>query len=184
MNDRVHPSAPLAVPTAVRPAPRLRTDPIDEAALQWSAHGWDEATMGMAVLTSVFRVQQILGARVNEALKPFDITFARFEVLALLSFTRHGMLPIGKLGERLQVHATSVTNAVDRLERQGFVERRSHPSDRRAILAVITDAGREVVDVAGPELNRVFANIELSKEQASTLFSLLRTLRRAAGDFP
>ena len=93
-------------------------------------------------------------------------------------------MPIGKVGERLQVHATSVTNAVDRLERQGFVERRPHPSDRRAILAVITRKGRAVVKAATPPLNEVFAQVELSNSEARTLFDLLRKLRQAAGDFP
>ncbi|HZM30318.1 MAG TPA: MarR family transcriptional regulator [Acidimicrobiales bacterium] len=165
-------------------APRLHLDPIDEAVRQWNDHGWDDASKGMAVVTSVYRVQQIFAAQINEVLQPFDLTFARYEVLALLSFSRHGMLPIGKVGERLQVHATSVTNAVDRLERQGFVERRPHPSDRRAILAVITRKGRAVVKAATQPLNEVFAKLELSDSEATMLFDLLRKLRRAAGDFP
>ena len=165
-------------------APRLHLDPIEEAVRQWRTHGWDDAAPGMAIVTSVYRVQQIFAARVTEVLQPFDLTFARYEVLALLSFSRHGMLPIGKVGERLQVHATSVTNAVDRLERQGFVERRPHPSDRRAILAVITRKGRAVVKAATPPLNEVFAEVELSESEATTLFDLLRKLRQAAGDFP
>ena len=41
----------------------------------------------------------------------------------LLGFSREGALPLGKAGARLQVHQTSVTNAVDRLEAQGFVRR-------------------------------------------------------------
>jgi len=151
---------------------------------QWREHGWDDATNGMAVVTSVFRVQQIFAAAVNEVLEPFDLTFARYEVLALLSFSRHGMLPIGKVGERLQVHATSATNAVDRLEAQGLVERRPHPSDRRAILAAITLRGREVVKAATPPLNKVFEDIQLTDAQAVKLFDTLRVLRRAAGDFP
>ena len=164
--------------------PRLRMDPIEEAVRQWREHGWDDAAPGMALVTSVYRVQQIFAARISEVLQPFDLTFARYEVLALLSFSRNGMLPIGKVGERLQVHATSVTNAVDRLERQGFVERRPHPSDRRAILAVITRKGRAVVKAATPPLNEVFAQVELSNSEARTLFDLLRKLRQAAGDFP
>jgi DNA-binding MarR family transcriptional regulator len=164
--------------------PRLHLDPIEEAVRQWRGHGWDDAAAGMALVTSVYRVQQIFAAQISEALQPFDLTFARYEVLALLSFSRNGMLPIGKVGERLQVHATSVTNAVDRLERQGFVERRPHPSDRRAVLAVITRKGRAVVKAATPALNEVFADIQLSDSGAATLFDLLRELRRAAGDFP
>ena len=55
--------------------------------------------------------------------RPYGLTFARFEALALLSFSRRGALPLGKIGDRLQVHPTSVTNTVNRLERDGLVRR-------------------------------------------------------------
>ena len=92
----------------------------------------------MAAVTSLMRAQQIVLARVEEVLRPFDLTFARYEVLMLmlmLLFGRSGSLPLSRLGDRLQVHPTSVTNAVDRLEAQGLVRRSPHPRDRRATLA-------------------------------------------------
>ena len=97
----------------------------------------------MAVVTSVMRVQQLLLRQVEEVLRPLGLTFARYEVLMLLGFSRTGALPVGKVGERLQVHPASVTNAVDRLERDGFVERVANPRDGRSVLASITPAGRE-----------------------------------------
>ena len=69
----------------------------------------------MRAATSVFRVQQILLARFDEALRPHDLTFARYEVLVLLTFSRTGELPLKVIGSRLMVHPTSVTNAIDRL---------------------------------------------------------------------
>ena len=58
----------------------------------------------MAVVTSIMRVQQVLLARVEAVLRPLGLTFARYEVLMLLRFSRKGCLPVGKIGERLQVH--------------------------------------------------------------------------------
>ncbi len=58
----------------------------------------------MTAITSVMRVQQLLLARVEDVLKPYGLTFAAFEALRLLAFTRHGSLPMGKMGERLMVH--------------------------------------------------------------------------------
>ena len=140
--------------------------------------------MGMSVVTSVVRAQQLFAGRVDRALEPFGITFARYEILALLSFTRAGELPVGKLGDRLQVHGTTVTSAVERLERQGLVQRRRHPDDGRAVLVAITDAGRTVVAEATPVLNEaVFGAIELSVSQQRELYEMLRSLRRSAGDF-
>jgi DNA-binding MarR family transcriptional regulator len=163
---------------------RLRSDPIAEAARQWASHGWGDAALGMSVVTSVVRAQQLFSARIDHALAPYGLTFARYEILTLLSFSRAGALPIGKVGERLQVHGTSVTSAVERLEKQDFVQRRRHPDDGRAVLIHITDAGRAVVAQTTPVLNEaVFETIELSDTQQTQLYKTLRALRRSAGDF-
>ena len=119
----------------------LDSDPIEEARRQWVNHGWSEAADGMAAVTSIVRAQQIVLQRIDTVLRPLDLTFARYEILTLLSFTKHGSLPMTRMGALLQVHPTSVTSAVDRLEGQGFVERLPHPTDRRAVLASITEAG-------------------------------------------
>src|SRR6266545_7065839 len=99
----------------------LPVDPIDVAVKHWESHGWQEAAPGMGVLTSVMRVQQIFAAQVARVLRPFGLTFARYEVLMLLLFSRRGSLPLGTMGERLQVHPASVTNAVTRLEEDGLI---------------------------------------------------------------
>ena len=162
----------------------LPFDPVAEARRRWEAHGWTEAAPGMAAVTSLMRAQQIVLARVEEVLRPFDLTFARYELLMLLLFSRAGALPLSRLGDRLQVHPTSVTNAVDRLEAQGLVRRCPHPSDRRATLAELTDAGRELAGRATAELNaRVFAEPGLSAEGVDRLVEVLTELRRTAGDF-
>ena len=161
----------------------LGFDPIAEARRQWVAHGWADAAAGMEVVTSVMRVQQLMLAAVDEVLEPFGLTFARFELLALLSFTKEGALPLGKIGARLQVHPTSVTNAVDRLEREGLVLRSAHPTDRRAILATITPEGRDLAGRAGDALNRqIFEALPLDDGEVDGVTRSLRRLRSAAGD--
>lgn len=163
---------------------KLGFDPIAEARRQWGAQGWDEAAPGMAVVTSVMRVQQLFMARADAALRPFGLTFARYEVLMLLLFSRQGELPLGKVGERLQVGAASVTNAIDRLQADGLVTRRSNPDDGRGVLAAITSAGRRLAFRASDELNsRFFGALDLSEDEEGSLFDLLRELRRRAGDF-
>ena len=119
----------------------------------------------------------------DEVLRPFDLTFARYEVLMLLSFSRSGAMPMKRVGSRLQVHPTSVTSAVDRLQAQGFVERRSHPTDRRAVLASITEAGRSVASAATTVMNReVFEQPGLSAGDVKQLSRILRIVRVQAGD--
>ena len=167
--------------TERRPLP---IDPIGEARRQWQAHGWDEAAPAMAVVTSIMRLQQIYLAQADTILRPMGLTFARYEVLMLLSFSRSGQLPLGKIGERLQVHAASVTNAVDRLEDQGLVTREPNPDDGRGTLAALTAAGRQLAHRATAVMNDgLFAQVGLSREELDHLFASLGELRRGAGDF-
>jgi DNA-binding MarR family transcriptional regulator len=168
----------------VAPNRRLRRDPIELAAENWSAHGWQYAAAGMAAVTSVMRVQQIMLRDVEAVLKPLGLTFARYEVLMLLCFSRAGALPVGKVGERLQVHPASVTNAVDRLERDGYVRRAANPTDGRGVLAEVTDAGRALAERATVALNdEVFSALPLDERELRSLQRILRRMRRASGDF-
>ncbi len=160
----------------------LPFDPIDEAARQW-ARRWD-AVPAMHAVTSLMRVQQLVIARLDAILKPHGLSFARYEALVLLTFSSRGSLPLGKMGERLQVHPTSVTSIVRRLEAAGLVERRAHPDDGRAVLAEITSAGRELVELATKDLVQSdFALEALPDERLEELSALLRPVRKAAGDF-
>ena len=161
----------------------LPFDPIEEAARQWSAAQWG-AVGQMRAVTSLMRVQQLVLAELDEILKPHGLTFARYEALVLLTFRRRGSLQLGKLGERLQVHPTSVTSIVDRLEASRFVVRRPHPRDGRAVLAEITEAGRAVVDAAPADLTAAeFGLGSLDEGSLDALFRLLRPVRQSAGDF-
>jgi DNA-binding MarR family transcriptional regulator len=160
----------------------LPFDPIDEAARQWGQR-W-EAVPAMHAVTSLMRVQQLVIGRLDTILKPHGLTFARYEALVLLVFSSRGSLPLGKMGERLQVHPTSVTSIVRRLEASGFVVRRAHPEDGRAVLAEITDAGRKLVEKATRDLVEAdFGLGALGDRELGRLSELLRPIRRAAGDF-
>ena len=163
--------------------PRPGRAPIGEAARPGVAHGWADAADGMAMVTSLIRVQQLLLERIDAVLRPSGLTFARYEVLMLLSFSRSGSLPMARIGSLLQVHPTSATSAVARLEAQGWVRRTRSAADGRVVLASVTEAGRAVAAAATEGLNRdVFTRPELAPEQVVQLTALLEEHRRAAGD--
>lgn len=158
-------------------------DPIREAHAQWMRHGWTEAADGMAMVTSVVRVQQLMMERIDAVLRPLDLTFARYETLQLLAFSSAGRMPMARLGSLLQVHPTSVTSAVDRLEKQGFVRRERSDRDGRVVLASITEAGREIVQRATEGLNTaVFAVPGLPDDEVARLTELLGHVRATSGD--
>ncbi|MGH3508508.1 MAG: MarR family winged helix-turn-helix transcriptional regulator [Nocardioidaceae bacterium] len=160
----------------------LPFDPIDEAARQW-AKRWG-AVDQMHAVTSLMRVQQLVLAQLDDILRPHGLTFARYEALVLLTFSRAGSLPMGKMGERLQVHPTSITSIIDRLATAGLVRRRPHPDDGRAVLAEITDEGRAVVEAATADLVAArFAIADTPVEDLRALSALLKPVRRRAGDY-
>jgi DNA-binding MarR family transcriptional regulator len=162
----------------------LPFDPIAEARRQWDAHWEGGATPAMAAVTSIMRAQQIINARLNELLAPLDLTFARYEALMLLFYSRRGELPLGKISDRLQVHRASVTNVVDKLSERGYVERVQHEQDRRAVLASITAEGRRAARRATKRLNAAgFGMAPLGAAECERLFDVLRPLRAGAGDF-
>jgi DNA-binding MarR family transcriptional regulator len=160
----------------------LPFDPIARAAQIWEKRFGD--ARAMAAVTAIMRVQQILLAELDGVLRPYGLTFARYEALVLLSFSRAGALPMRLIGQRLMVHPTSATNTIDRLEQQGLVVRRPNPRDGRGTLAEITGAGRAAV--AGATADLMAADFGMSGYDPGDLESIsaiLRGLRVAAGDF-
>jgi DNA-binding MarR family transcriptional regulator len=160
----------------------LPFDPIARAAQIWEKRFGD--ARAMAAVTAIMRVQQILLAELDTVLRPYGLTFARYEALVLLSFSRAGALPMRLIGQRLMVHPTSVTNTIDRLEQQGLVVRKPNPLDGRGTLAEITPVGREVVAAATKDLIAAeFGMGGYGDRQLEEISAMLRGLRVAAGDF-
>ena len=169
----------------MRSARSLSFDPVHAARDVWRARGWESAATGMAAVTSIMRAHQLLLAKANEVLRPFDLTFARYEVLAWLAWSAEcGSLSLSQIAERLQVTPATVTNAIDRLEGDGLVRRLPHPDDARTTLAEITARGRRTVAGATTELNaKLFEAVQLSQTEMETLIRVLVKVRVEAGDF-
>lgn len=160
----------------------MSADPIALAEEHWVGHDWEAAAPGMRLVTTITRVQQMLHQRIDELLRP-ELTFARYEILMLLTFSRRGALPMSVIGARLQVHAASVTSAVDRLERDGFVSRTRGEEDRRLILARITARGRRQALAATAVLNsEVFGDIGLSAGSITRMQADLDRMRAHLGE--
>jgi DNA-binding MarR family transcriptional regulator len=162
----------------------LSRDPIADARRNWEDHGWADVAAPMAAITAIMRTQQLLLARIELVLKPFGLTFARYELLALLSFARTGSLPMKKASTLLQVHPTSITNAVDRLQDAGLVRRSPHPTDGRTTLVELTPDGRNLAKRSTAALNaEVFSASGFGPEDIDQLIRILGDFRRNAGDF-
>jgi hypothetical protein len=159
-------------------------DPIALARANWQRSGWGDVADGMVAVTSVMRAHQILLARVETALRPYDLSFSRYELLRLLAFQPYrraadhkGVRPAA--GARHQRHARDPPPRGRRL-----VERIPHPTDGRTTLVQITDLGRSTVEDATVTLNNeVFADIGMSDDESRALGGLHRDAAPQLGDF-
>lgn len=166
-------------PTRLDPT---QLDPIEEARRQWIAHGLHEPE-AMAAATSIIRAQQLVSTAVDRALRPLGLTFARYEILMLLGFSRTGVLPTTKMADRLMVHPTGMTKLIDKLEQQDLVRREPNPTDRRGTLVRITPAGRRLAAKATKAVEKVRFGIDLDGPALSQILQSLTDFRRASGDF-
>jgi DNA-binding MarR family transcriptional regulator len=90
----------------------------------------------------LMKVTQLIENELRENLRvDFDTTLPRFDVMAALYRHPDG-LRMSMLSTALRVSNGNVTGIVDRLEREGLAERQPVKDDRRAILACLTEAGR------------------------------------------
>lgn len=161
----------------------LSVDPFSEAAAQWHRHHL-AAGPGLQASLSILRVHTIIREANAATLAPFGLTAARHEVLMLLYFSHSGELPLGKMGVRLMVHPSSVTNAVDGLVELGLAVRVEHPNDRRTRLARITPEGRRVARQSSQRLAESgFGMSVYTDEELKMLDRVLWKLRASAGDF-
>src|SRR4051812_18007549 len=149
----------------------LPFDPIARAAELWEKRIGPSTSM--AAVTSVMRVQQIIQSAVDTALKPHGLTFARYEALVLLTFSKAGSLPMRVMGERLQLHPTSVTNIVDRLGAAGLGRRTPPPTARPPTLVETPDDARARRETATEAVTSVdFGMRGLTERQTEQLTDL------------
>jgi DNA-binding MarR family transcriptional regulator len=117
---------------------------------------------------------------VNDEMSECGLSMARTKVL--LRLRERGPVRQSVLATDFGLSPHSITDIVDGLERRGMAERRSDPTDRRAKLVAITDAGRAGLDVANATRQRLLTHIfgALSEADRAVLLRLLDTLDEAA----
>jgi DNA-binding MarR family transcriptional regulator len=117
---------------------------------------------------------------VNDEMSGCGLSMARTKVLRRLR--EQGPTRQSALAADFGLSPHSITDIVDGLERLGMAERRPDPTDRRAKLVAITDAGEAGLDVANATRERLLTQIfgALSEADRATLLRLLGSLDEAA----
>ena len=117
---------------------------------------------------------------VNDEMNGCGLSMARTKVLRRLH--EQGPTRQNVLAAEFGLSPHSITDIVDGLERLGLAERRPDPTDRRAKLVAITDAGEAGLDVANATRERLLTQIfgALSEADRVTFLRLLERLDEAA----
>lgn len=164
------------------PPPR-KLDRLAEAQRQWTKHYSPEGARGLAAVTSAARIAEMLRQGAEEALAPYGISYAHFELLTLVMWSRSGGLPMSKIATRLQLPPASLTHTVGKLEKEGLLARVPDVKDKRSLLVTITDQGIALAAAAGPALNAYYENLPLDAAAQNDVSGLAREMRRAAGEY-
>ena len=140
----------------------------------------------LAAWRGMLETHSALIARLDRELeRDHGLPLTSYEVLMYLSDTDNGELRMGELADRLLLSRSGITRLVDRLERQGLVERRRCSDDGRGFNAHLTEAGQAKVRAARPDhlagVRRHFLS-SLSPGEIDSLGSLWERLRN--GDAP
>ncbi|OHV36743.1 MULTISPECIES: MarR family winged helix-turn-helix transcriptional regulator [Pseudofrankia] len=123
-----------------------------------------------------------LATMAEQVIRRHGLNAGEFDVLAALR--RSGppctLIP-SQLSSLLMMSRAGMTNRLDRLEKNGLVERTLDPEDRRSFRVHLTDKGRAVIDAAVTEHAQIVGRFSavLSPDQRASLDEALRTLLRA-----
>lgn len=163
--------------------PKTHTDSVEWMRDKWLEHG-EPAPSQFAAMSSILRTTVVVTAEIDRVLKKLKLTRTAYLVMVTLQMSRDTSRPLGQLSKMLLVHPTTVTMVIDQLEKVGLVSRTPHPSDRRTILAGLTDKGKEAVKVASAALAEVnFGLTGTDDSTADHLTAELRKVREGLGDF-
>lgn len=95
------------------------------------------------------------------------------QVTVLYRLYTEGHILMGTLARQLHCDASNITGMVDRLESQGYIERRELPEDRRAKQLVLTDSGHALVESMLPQLPKHVGAERFTDDELDTLLKLL-----------
>jgi DNA-binding MarR family transcriptional regulator len=131
----------------------------------------------LRLLTLTTTVEQVLRKNLRT---DHDTTMPRFDVMAAL-YNEPESSSMGEISRRLMVSNGNVTGIVDRLQREGMIDRRQRLEDRRSHVVRLTDSGREAFEEMAEDLEGWVASLfsELDEVEIEQLYELLGKAKRS-----
>lgn len=135
-----------------------------------------ERSSGVHLWLVLWKASRAVQAHAHRSIEQLPLCPSDFAVLEVL--LHKGALPVNEIGRKVLLTSGSITVAVDRLEEQALVERRAHPTDRRARVVHLTAEGRRLITRAFAEHERDMerAVSALDASERATVIRLLKKL--------
>ena len=147
----------------------MAQDLIDELQADWQREAPEIDTQGVAVAGRITMLAQTFQARLAVVLKPFDLQYSEFDVLATLrrSGEPYALTPT-TLMETVILTSGAITAVLGRLEKAGHIRRIPDPMDGRSKKAALTPSGRRLIDKAAKARFAEAKSIIASLDPATT----------------
>lgn len=149
------------------------TDALDDVRAQWRRLRPELDTTPIDTIGRINRISRILQLQSDALLKQFGFSRGEFDILAALVRSNRALMP-SEVADKLIVSAPAVTKWTQRLVKQGYVERRPHPRDKRGSLLYATRAGADAINAMLP------VQLEAEAEPLSSLNTNERQLLNEA----
>lgn len=126
---------------------------------------------------NIARTAEVLGSRMGEFLKPYQLTQPQYNVLRILRGAGEQGATCSEIGERMINRDPDVTRLLDRLEARGLVARERSTQDRRVVKTRITAEGLAILgDIDEPLRN--FLRARMGGVDRAALENLITQLER------
>ncbi len=137
--------------------------------------GHDSTEVAGATVKSFLDAADRLYLRISTALKTVGLTWPKYEVLDQLRHAPESSLPLRVLADCQSCAASNITQLVDRLEKEGFVQRTDDPDDRRSVRAELTPTGMDAAIEGEKQLEMVreFYRARFTEEERMELGRLV-----------
>lgn len=138
----------------------------------------DEINNRISVIKTLKEIMKLIHKNVQNQFKELNITGPQGMIIGIL--IHKGDMKISDLSEKIGLSNSTVSGIIDRLEKQGMVERMRSSEDRRVVYVKVTDEFKKNAEKYFCEIEKRFDVIisKATEEELETILKGLNTLKK------
>lgn len=150
---------------------------MDELTAYMDAYSFVEFSSGQTII-SLARTVELMRLVYKKFYNQYQLSEPKFFVLLLLGKNKEG-IPLNEIGKMMLVSRANMTTLIERMVKDGYVEKRENEEDKRSTKAVLTDLGQEVLDEVS-DFHKEFSHklvSALSEDEKEIMNKLLKKIQ-------